>query len=223
MLLVPQILASSEADDLRSRIDRLPTRDGGATAGGVAGSAKDNRELSGDDPEIKAIGQIGLGALNRSPRFKSFALPHKIRMPIISIYDPGMVYGDHVDAPVMGEGPLHATRTDLSVTLFLSDPASYDGGELLLRTPYGDRPVKAKAGDAICYPTSYIHGVRPVTRGRRVALVTWLQSRVRNHDNRSILYDLERSIAELPADVPTEQRLRLGHVYARLMQQWVEM
>lgn len=223
MLVLPKILSTEELADLRGRIGRLDTRSGSDSADGLAGSVKNNRELAFDGDEAAAIGGTVLKALKRHSKFQAFALPHKIRMPIVSLYEPGMAYGDHVDAPVMGEGPVHATRTDLSVTVFLSDPDSYEGGELVLRTPVGDRPVKLPAGGAVCYSTIHVHRVEPVTRGRRIAVVTWLQSQIRDHGNRAVLYDLVQSLNELPADTPDAVQLRLRHVYARLMQNWSEV
>jgi len=223
MLLIPKILSDTELSDVLARVDRLPTVDGGESADGRAKAVKNNRELAPEDTDTAAIGNIVLAALRRHAGFQSFALPHKIRMPIVSLYEPGMAYGDHVDAPIMGEGPIHTSRTELSVTVFLSAPDSYDGGELLLRTPVGDRPVKLPAGGAVCYSTVHIHRVEPVTRGRRIAAVTWMQSRVRDHGNRAILFDLAQSMAELPKDAPEALRLRLRHVYARLVQSWTEV
>lgn len=223
MLLLPRIFSDAELADVRGRIDRLPTVAGSGSADGSARAVKNNRELALDDAESAVIGDTVLKALRRNQRFQVFALPHKIRMPIISQYEPGMAYGDHVDAPVMGDGPIHTTRTDLSVTIFLSGPDDYDGGELLLHTPVGDRPVKMPAGGALCYSTAHVHRVEPVTRGRRVAAVTWIQSRVRDHGNRAVLFDLAQSMNELPPDAPGSLRLRLQHVYARLMQSWAEV
>ena len=223
MLLIPKMLTSSELADVIARVERMPTVAGSESADGPARDVKNNRELPLDGPDATAIGDVVLAALRRHSRFQAFALPHKIRMPIVSLYEPGMAYGDHVDAPVMGAGPIHATRTDLSVTVFLSDPDSYDGGELMLRTPIGDRPVKLPAGGAVCYSTEHIHRVEPVTRGSRLAAVTWMQSRIRDHGHRAVLFDLAQSMAELPEDTPETLRLRLRHVYARLVQGWTEV
>lgn len=222
MLLLDHVLSNENLQIIRDRIADIPSRNGHETASGQAAKTKNNRELALDDEVTKAVGDLVLNALRRHVDFRNYAQPLKIRMPIVSVYDPGMAYGDHLDAPVMGDGPIHSTRTDLSVTVFLSEPDSYDGGELLLHAPTGDRAIKMPAGGAVCYPTAYVHQVTPVTRGQRLAVVTWIQSRVRDHEDRAILYDLARSIHALPEDDAGEQRLRLNHVYTRLMQKWTE-
>ncbi|NQW11150.1 MAG: Fe2+-dependent dioxygenase [Alphaproteobacteria bacterium] len=222
MLLLDQVLSTGDLETILTRIAAVPIRDGGNTAGGRTAKAKNNREFALDHEGTEAVGTLVLNALRRNADFRAYVQPLKIRMPIISVYDPGMAYGDHLDAPVMGEGPIHTTRTDLSVTVFLSEPGSYDGGELILRAPTGERSVKLPAGGAVCYPTAYVHRVTPVTRGRRLAVVTWVQSRVRDHEERAILYDLTCAIHALPEDVDDGQRLRLNHVYTRLMQKWTE-
>lgn len=223
MLILRNLISDPELSEIRAIVSDLPTLHGDATADGQARSVKSNREAEPGTPRHDAASTAILNALRQDSRFQAFALPHKIRMPIFSSYEPGMAYGSHVDAPVMGEGPLHTTRTDLSVTVFLSEPESYDGGELVVQTPVGDRPVKLPAGSAVCYSTVHIHRVEPVTRGRRLAAVTWLQSRIRDQGDRTILYDLTQSLAEMPPDAPDAARLRLQHVYSRLIQKWTEV
>lgn len=222
MLLLDHVLSSDDLQAIHDRVADIPLRNGNETAGGRAAKTKNNRELALDNDVTEAVGNLVLNALRRNADFRNYAQPLKIRMPIVSVYDPGMAYGDHLDAPVMGDGPIHSTRTDLSITVFLSEPDTYDGGELMLHAPTGKRTVKMPAGGAVCYPTAYIHQVTPVTRGQRMAMVTWIQSRVRDHEERAILYDLARTIRALPENVASEQRLRLNHVYSRLMQRWTE-
>jgi PKHD-type hydroxylase len=120
----------------------------------------------------------------------------------------------------MGKALNQQTRSDLSITVFLSDIDSYDGGELILRTATGNRSVKLDAGGLVAYPTSYIHHVTPVTRGERLAMVTWIQSKVQDHEQRQILYDFLVNLAALPADTDPQVRLRMQHIYARLLQSW---
>ncbi|MEQ8396739.1 Fe2+-dependent dioxygenase [Thalassobaculum sp.] len=220
MLELPALLSADDLAAIRADLQRTDRLDGSATAGPVARQVKRNLEVSGEDPAIKRIGDRVTAALTGSRAFREFAMPHKIRMPIVSVYEPGMEYGNHVDAPIMGDGPIHATRTDLSVTVFLSDLASYDGGGLVLETATGPRHVRLEAGGAVVYPTHYIHRVEPVTRGTRLAVITWMQSRVRDHEERQILYDLAAGIRALPENTGKAERLLLHHVFTRLYQKW---
>jgi PKHD-type hydroxylase len=220
MLELPALLSADDLAAIREDLEIIVLLDGGATAGAIARKVKRNLEVSGEDPAIKRIGDRVTGALNGNRAFREFAMPHKIRVPIVSVYEPGMEYGNHVDAPIMGDGPIHATRTDLSVTVFLSTLDSYDGGELVLLCPTGERKVRLEAGGAVVYPTHYVHRVEPVTLGRRLAVVTWMQSRVRDHEERQILYDLATAIRALPGETGSAERLRLHHVFTRLYQKW---
>jgi len=220
MLILKSVLTAEHLAEIQAEVAEIGFADGKGTAQGAAARAKSNLELARGE-RTDALGNRVLAAVRRQPQFEAYALPHKIRLPIISGYEPGMTYGDHVDAPVMGAGPIHATRTDLSMTLFLSPPEDYDGGELVLHTPEAQARVKLPAGHAVVYPTVHIHRVEPVTRGRRLAAVTWIQSRVRDHEDRRLIYDLDRTIGAL-GDIDERHRLRLRHVHARLMQKWVE-
>ncbi|MDF1792094.1 MAG: Fe2+-dependent dioxygenase [Thalassobaculaceae bacterium] len=220
MLQLPTLLSTGDLAAIRDDLAQARLLDGRGTAGPVARNVKRNLEVSGDDPAIQRVGERVTKALQASRDFREFALPHKIRVPIVSVYEPGMEYGNHVDAPVMGDGPIHATRTDLSVTVFLSDLDSYDGGDLVLETPTGQSRTRLAAGGAVVYPTHYIHRVDPVTRGQRLAVVTWMQSRVPGHEERQILYDLSCAIRALPKATGEPERLRLHHVFTRLYQKW---
>ena len=223
MLQLPALLSADDLAAIRADLAQTDVLDGRTSAGPVAREVKRNLEVAGDDPSIKRIGDRVLRLLNASREFREYAMPHKIRMPIVSRYEPGMEYGNHVDAPVMGDGPIHATRTDLSTTVFLSDLDSYDGGDLVLETPSGAQRVRLEAGGAVVYPTSFIHRVAPVTRGQRVAVVTWMQSRVRDHEERQILFDLASAVRSLPRDTGADERLRLHHVFTRLYQKWTSV
>jgi len=223
MLELPNLLSADDLAAIREDIAKSPVTDGRTTAGPAARQVKRNLEIPGSDPAVKRIGERVSTVLNANRRFREYAIPHKIRQPILSIYEPGMEYGNHVDAPVMGDGPIHATRTDLSTTVFLSDLDSYDGGDLVLMAPTGERRVRLEAGGAVVYPTSFVHRVAPVTRGVRLAVVTWMQSRVRDHEERQILYDMSLAIRALPKETGEAERLSLHHVYTRLYQKWVSI
>ena len=174
------------------------------------------------EQQAQIVREVLSRAMERNEEFQSFAMPRRIIPPMISRYSEGMQYGSHVDAPILGgRNPL---RTDLSITLFLSDPDSYDGGELELDTPLGQQRVKLKPGDAVVYSTTVRHGVRPVTRGMRIALVTWIQSLVKSPEERQIIYDLslvrKGIMAQISRNEETELLLK---TQANLLKMWAEV
>ena len=179
--------------------------DGKLTAGGPAREVKNNLQVERLGPELTDIDQIILAALGRSQALQSFAFAKRILLPLFNRYENGMEYGAHVDAAVMGKGA-DQIRTDLSMTVFLSDPASYDGGELALQTPLGEEEIKLEAGEAVVYPSTTVHRVTPVTRGVRLAAVTWIQSSVPDERLRAILFDLGNAMRK--ADESGDQELR---------------
>jgi PKHD-type hydroxylase len=133
-----------------------------------------------------------------------------------------MSYGNHVDDPIMGEGDLY--RSDISVTIFLSGPDDYDGGELVIQTPFGEQFVKLPAGDAVIYPSSSVHRVAEVTRGERVVAVSWIQSMVRDPDKRALLHELNQAREKLLHDHPqAEETSRVNHAYINLVRMWSEI
>jgi PKHD-type hydroxylase len=166
-----------------------------------------------------------LEALGRSALFITAALPLRVFPPLFNRYDSGMDFGAHVDnamRQVRGSG--HTIRTDISCTLFLSDPGSYDGGELVVQDTYGEQRVKLAAGSAVIYPATSLHRVEPVTRGSRVASFFWMQSMVRDGMRRRLLFDLDMAINGLRADVPGQHPsvVSLTGVYHNLLRQWAD-
>jgi PKHD-type hydroxylase len=159
--------------------------DGATTARGIAAGVKHNLQLERMSPEAGDLDQIVIRALENHTALQDYAMPSRIVMPVFSRYEPGMGYGDHIDNSMMGG--YSGVRTDLAVTIFLSPPASYDGGELVIA---GQEEIKLDSGEAYVYPATSIHHVAPVTRGVRLAAITWLQSAVRDAALRTILYDL---------------------------------
>lgn len=165
--------------------------DGKRNVTGAAREVKSNLQADrGEDSRPTESEQLVLNAIQRNPDFQSFTFPRRIQLPMFNRYEPGMEYGSHIDSPVMGKGT-GQFRTDLSMTVFLSDPASYDGGELILELPLGEQEIKLDAGEAIVYSSTSIHRVAPVTHGVRMAAVTWIQSSVRDERMREILHDLK--------------------------------
>jgi PKHD-type hydroxylase len=214
-----QIIQVLEQDELRQIVMRLAGGkfvDGKLTAGGPAREVKNNLQVERSGPELTDIDQIILAALGRNQALQSFAFAKRILLPLFNRYENGMQYGAHVDAAVMGKGA-DQIRTDLSMTVFLSDPASYDGGELALQTPLGEEEIKLEAGEAVVYPSSTVHRVTPVTRGVRLAAVTWIQSSVPDERLRAILFDLGNAMRKADESGNQELRTLLHKSYNNLL------
>lgn len=225
LLPIANLLAPDEVSGLRALIDPAIWEDGNATSGHQARLVKNNRQLPEDSDAARRGGQIVMAALSRNPLFITAALPHKIYPPMFNSYSGGQTYGLHVDNAVrIKAGTDLKVRSDLSMTVFLEDPANYDGGELTIETRFGAQSVKLAAGDAVLYPSSSLHRVQPVTRGSRVASFFWIQSMVRDDMARTSLFDLDQSIQTLAAKVGIDDPsiVRLTGVYHNLLRQWAE-
>ena len=218
---IPGLLNQAQLDKLREVADRVGFVDGRATAGMAAGRVKRNEELTPDLQAGQLVNRVLMSALGHSPRFRSAALPNRMADFIIARYHPGMTYGDHVDDPIMGGGKF---RTDVSMTVFLNPPDSYDGGELVVRTTFGDRRVKLNAGDAVVYPSASVHHVAEVTRGERLVALTWIQSFVRDAARRELLYELDLAREYLlKTDPDAETTKYVDRSYANLLRMWGEV
>lgn len=225
LIQVPEVLTAEQVKRFRHMLDATDWVDGKVTAGHQSAQVKDNMQLSETNPVAIEIGKEILTALNRNPVFVSAALPKKIFPPLFNRYAGGQSFGNHVDNSVRRiNSSGEYVRTDLSMTLFLSEPNEYDGGELVIEDTYGSKSVKLPAGDAILYPSTSLHHVRPVTRGARVCSFFWLQSMVRSDDQRALLLSLDVAIQKLNRDVPNhESVVELTGVYHNLLRQWVEL
>ncbi|WP_369985238.1 Fe2+-dependent dioxygenase [Thalassolituus sp.] len=192
--------------------------DGKKTAGKTARAVKKNLQADPKSPKIIAATKLVEQALRKHPMVTNSAFPDKLSNIIISRYDEGMTYGSHVDNAF-----IHATRTDLSFTLFLSDPDTYDGGELILQKHDGDDVIKLPQGSVYIYPTRELHYVAPVTRGVRYAAVGWIQSQIRSEEHRGTLFDLYLALQQM-ADTEENKQARLQILKARsnLMRMWAE-
>jgi PKHD-type hydroxylase len=224
MIVVPQILDADEVRVLRARLDAAAWTDGNATSGNQSALAKRNSQLAEGSAEARELGGLILDALGRSPLFIAAALPLKVYPPLFNRYGEADGFGDHVDTAVrIQPGSDFRIRTDLSATLFLSEPQDYDGGELIAGE--GARPVKLPAGDLLLYPSSSVHRVTPVTRGSRVAGFFWVQSMVRDDGARALLFDLDRSVQQLSASCGAGDAavIRLTGVYHNLLRRWAEL
>lgn len=201
--------------DLISRRDNF--QDGKTTAGYAARQVKENEQLAGG-AEIDTVRTVVRKSLQKHPLYKAFAQPKAITRMLVSRYTEGMEYGTHVDDAVMG-----GRRTDLSFTLFLSDPSNYDGGALVIEDMGGESAIKLGPGDAVIYPTGALHRVAPVTGGERLAVVGWIRSLVRRADQREILFDLElTSRAVFEKDGKSAIFDTLSKTRSNLLRMWAE-
>lgn len=221
MLHLPRLLDTERLTALRAIAERAPWIDGRITAGGGAVDNKRNEQVDETSPEGKEIGDAVMQALQRYPVFAAAAFPARVSRALMNRYAVGMEYGAHVDNPLMGGAePL---RTDLSATLFLSDPAEYDGGELVVEELAGTQAVKLPAGDLFLYSATRVHRVTPVTRGVRVAAVFWIQSLVADAEKRALLFEMSQALAALEHQRgPSPEITRLAACHARLVHRWVQ-
>lgn len=224
ILCLAQILTPEELKTVREGLARLKWADGAATAGWHARLVKRNEQAPGGQP-TQALQRLVAEALRRNLLFTMACRPHLIRPVLLNRYAAGMTYGPHVDDAVMagspGEPPM---RSDISFTLFLTDPAEYDGGELVIDTTAGEQSFKLEAGALVLYPSSTLHHVTPVTRGVRLAAVSWVQSQVRDPARRELLFDLDTARRALfEREGKSREFDLLSKSLANLMRMWVEM
>jgi PKHD-type hydroxylase len=225
LLQIPGVLAAQELAHCQRLLERAEWIDGRVTAGHQSAQVKQNRQLAEDSEAARELGKIVLGAISRSPLFISAALPNRIFPPLFNCYEVGDGFGTHVDNAVRIAGASGMrVRTDVSATLFLSEPADYDGGELVVEDTYGTHSVKLPAGSIVLYPASSLHHVRPITRGQRIASFFWIQSMVRDDGQRALLFDLDNAIRRLGADHPAHPSIvQLTGVYHNLLRSWAEV
>lgn len=222
---IPEILSADELAACRRALQDADWVDGRGTAGHLSAPVKHNAQLHWQDPVATRLGGMIAAKLERHPMFVSAALPASILPPLFNRYAGGGHYGPHIDGAIRPvDGTARRIRTDLSMTLMLSDPEDYDGGELQIADMAGGRSIKLSAGDAILYPATSIHQVTPVTRGERLAAFTWIQSLVRDDDARLQLFSLDTAIQRLPLDETVAvARLELSNVYHNLLRRWAEL
>ena len=225
-LAIETILPLQKVQEIAGKLDRAYKAgrfsDGKLTANGAARRVKNNHQLDSRSPLQKELGNQIRECLLTSEIFKVSCHPKIVKEPIFSYYNDGMEYGLHVDAAIMGKAlPI---RTDLSVTVFLNNPDEYEGGELEIVTSLGVDSIKLNAGDAIVYPSTSLHCVRPVTSGTRKVAVTWLQSRVRDAEKRQILFDSFKTLNALDNVLPGSDEAALARKnYHNLLRLWIDM
>lgn len=223
---IPNLLTEAEVAHCRRVLESSPWVDGRVTAGQQAAKSKFNLQIPVESPQALELGDIILRALGRNPVFNSAAMPLHVLPPMFNRYDVGMKFGAHVDGAIRAiPGAGRRLRTDVSTTLFLSDPADYDGGELVIEDTYGTQEVKLPAGHAVVYPSSSLHRVNEITRGSRWGAFFWSQSMIKESERRGLLYDLDLAIIAIRTKLPDDDPavLALTNVYHNLLRQWADM
>jgi PKHD-type hydroxylase len=222
LLPIESLLTPNEVLELRQWLFTGEWLDGSATAGGLARGVKNNVQFNDQSDVARRLQAFVIQKLRQHPTFVAATLPEHIYPPKFNLYQNGGHYGQHVDSAVMTLASGGVLRSDISATLFLSGPDDYEGGELQIETRYGLQSVKLPAGSLILYPSHSLHQVTPVTRGQRLCSFFWIQSLVRDSQNRELLFDLDQSIQSLtithgPAN---DDVIRLSQVYHNLLRQW---
>jgi len=224
LLQIPGLFSSDEVREFRAVLEGAPWEDGRVTAGHRAVGVKANLQLPEMHPTARALGEKILDRLARTPLYIAAALPLRIYPPRFNRYEGGGTYGNHVDNaifPIPGT-PLRL-RTDISTTIFFSDPDEYEGGDLVIEDTYGEQRVKLAAGDMVLYPGSSLHRVEPVTNGTRYASFFWTQSLVKSEQHRRQLFELDCAIQQLSADHAGHESIDgFTNVYHNLLREWSE-
>jgi len=224
LLQIPGVLPPEQVARFRDLLRDANWVDGNVTSGHQSAQAKYNEQVAEESAVARELGAQVVEALGRNALFFSAALPKTVFPPLFNRYGVGMTFGSHVDGAIRTHAPSRLRiRTDLSATLFLSDPDEYDGGELLIEDTYGVQRVKLDAGSLVLYPATSLHRVEPITRGARVASFFWIQSMVREDGQRAMLFDLDMAIVRLTRDHPGDPALvSLVGVYHNLLRMWAE-
>lgn len=224
LITIDALLSAEELQQARTLLSKAAWAPGAVTAGSQAALVKNNHQVSTDDQALPELRRIVMAALRRSQIFHSAALPLKLLPPMFNRYAAAAnSYGLHIDNAMRVGVDGNYVRTDVSCTLFLSDPDSYEGGELVIDEAQGRRSLKLKAGDIVVYPATYLHEVMPVTSGERLACFMFIQSMVRSVEQRHILYEMDSAVSQLKVshgDLP--QILALTGVYHNLLRQWAD-
>jgi PKHD-type hydroxylase len=224
LLHVEAVLTPEEVAQCRSTLAAQAWVDGRVTAGEQSARAKNNLQVPAEAPAARELGEMILGALGRNPQFVSAALPLRVFPPLFNRYDEGHAFGTHVDNSIRFAGSVRF-RTDVSATLFLTDPDDYEGGELIVEDSFGEHAVKLAAGDMILYPATSLHRVAPITRGSRWAAFFWAQSMVKSDEQRTLLWSLDNAIQGLTLKVGQDdpEVVSLAGTYHNLLRMWAEV
>ncbi len=225
LVQIPQVLSKDEVAYCRGRLQDSEWVDGKVTAGDQSAKAKINLQIPEASPVALELGDLILKALGRSPLFATAALPLRVFPPLFNRYDKGMVFDMHVDNAIRAVSGGGRIRTDVSSTLFLSDPDEYDGGELVVEDTYGAQTVKLPAGDMILYPATSLHKVNAVTRGSRWASFFWTQSMVKDDGQRRLLFEMDMAIIQTRLNLADDHPGVLGMTacYHNLLRRWSDL
>ncbi|GAB3373351.1 Fe2+-dependent dioxygenase [Spongiibacter taiwanensis] len=224
LIKIPQLLSKEQVAQCRQIMAEAPWVDGKVTAGYQSARNKNNIQIAENSDAAKQLGDIILATLAKNNLFMSAALPLKIFPPLFNCYQGGHAFGVHVDNAIRQvPGTPVKVRTDLSMTLFFSEPEEYQGGELIIEDTYGAHSIKLPAGDMVLYPSTSLHRVTPVTEGQRLASFFWLQSMVASDEKRSLLFDMDMSIQNLSQGKEDDPAIiQLTGVYHNLLRQWAQ-
>ncbi len=225
LLYIDNVLSPEEAGNCRAALEEAEWVDGRVTAGYQSGRAKHNLQMPEDHPLSRELSERIVTVLQSNPLFMGAALPLKVFPPLFNRYEGGQSFGTHVDNAIRQvRGTGHRVRTDLSATLFLTNPEDYDGGELVVEDTYGTQAVKLPAGHMVLYPATSLHHVRPVTRGARISSFFWIQSMIRDDAQRTLLFDLDMAIQRLAGEAPDHPAaVQLTGIYHNLIRMWAEL
>ena len=222
LIQIKNVLGPQELEKINDYLAKAKFVDGKLSAGTVAAEVKNNQEISRDDPIIEHLNTLVMGNLVRHPVYQRAALPLRVASPFYACYTDGMEYGEHIDDPVMGTEQRY--RSDLAITIFLNNPDEYSGGELCIHTEFGEQAIKYAAGDAVMYPATTRHRVAKVTGGKRLVAVSWIQSMVKDNDQRNILYQLSCAREKLLRKQPGEEHTKqIDWAYVNLVRRWSEL
>lgn len=217
---IKQVLTPEEIARVKQLASAAAWVDGSNSAGERARDHKSNREIDRNDPNWKSINEIVVAALYQHPQFQSDCLPARVSACFISRFEPGMAFGSHIDDPVMGP-PGQQYRSDIAITIYLSAPEDYAGGELVVQTHFGEQSVKLAAGNAVAYPASSLHRVNTVSQGERLVCVLWVQSFVKDPSQRELLAELANAREALLRSLPAAQvTTSVDRVYNNLVRMW---
>ncbi|MFK8026453.1 MAG: Fe2+-dependent dioxygenase [Gammaproteobacteria bacterium] len=225
LIHLKNVLGPKELTEVKTLLADANYIDGRLSAGQIASRVKNNQELASDDSKIDALNKVVMGNLVRHKVYQRAALPLKVATPFYACYQKGMHYGEHIDDPVMGASVAgQRYRSDLALTVFLNQPDEYQGGELSIHTDYGVQLIKYAAGDAVMYPATTRHQVAEVTSGKRMVAVTWVQSMVKDAEQRALLYQLSCAREKLLRKQPNEEHTKqVDLVYVNLVRKWSEL
>lgn len=222
-LTIQNILNLQQLEQIAVLLKQAEFVDGKLSAGMEARRVKNNQEVKSNDSSLDCLNHLVMNSLLQHPEYQAAVFPYRVASPFYARYTEGMGYGNHVDDPVMG--PMTGRyRSDVATTVFLNQPDEYEGGELRINTPFGEKTVKLPAGDAVVYPSSSWHSVQTVTQGERLVAVTWTQSLIRDPAKRELLYELGAARDQLLQSQPgADETGKVSTAYVNLLRMWSEV